>query len=178
MANQSVSMANPQEDNVDQLKLVLNLNYSTRNQLINSLNDLSAILQCDEPIPEDAKQRTCTKIDQSMRLLVYLSPFGSSQSTEKADSDVFEERISGRLAVQLPRESRSSIVSHLIDLKDAVLFEFNREAKDSLVIESRRIVDQLLSLPCKAQRSSGAVCTKVEKKEENDEPDLKKQKSR
>ena len=109
---QPANMTNQQEDkqNVDQLKLVLNLNlnYSTRNRLINSLNELSIILQCDEAIPEDAKQRTCRKIDDSMRLLVYLLPFGSSQSID--DTGVFEERISGQLTVKLPRAEKSRIV--------------------------------------------------------------------
>ena len=181
---QPANMTNQQEDkqNVDQLKLVLNLNlnYSTRNRLINSLNELSIILQCDEPIPEDAKQRTCRKIDDSMRLLVYLLPFGSSQSID--DTGVFEERISGQLTVKLPRAERSRIVSHLIDIKDAVLYDdkISRAAKESLVTENRRIIDQLLSLPCKVESNAIAKRELAEKIEDenSDEPQLKKQKSR
>lgn len=160
-------MANQQEpeENVDQLMLVLNLNHSTRSQLINSLNDLSAILQCYEPIPEDAKQRTCTKIEETILLLVNLSPFEPTQSS--CSADVFEKRISGQLIVQLPKAERSSIVAHLSDIKDVVLHDdkISREAKDSLVAENKRIIDKLLSL------------SRKDKNENGDEPTSKKQRS-
>ena len=84
------------KDQQNKLEPVLNLSYSNRHQLITSLSELTAILQCNTAIPDDAKQRTCQKIDQSMRLLVELSPFQSTAST--VDSAVlFEEKIFGQL---------------------------------------------------------------------------------
>lgn len=92
--DQSANMASEQKSedkNVDQLKLLLNMNCLEINQLIISLNELSAILQCNKAIPEDAKPRIRKRIDDTMRLLVNLSPFEPIKSSD--DSGVFEEII-------------------------------------------------------------------------------------
>lgn len=155
MAKSKESEANPKESQnkqpnkqpiAGQLKSVLNLNYSTRNQLITSLNELSAILQCNKRIPDDAKQRTRKKIDDTMRLLVDLSPFEQIRMTD--EPGLFEELVSDELTVKLSRADRSRVMNHLIDIKDAVLADelITGETRRSLVTENRRIIDQLLDL--------------------------------
>lgn len=134
--------------NADQLvEPVLNLSHSTRGQLITCLDMLSAVLQCNKPIPDDAKQRICQKIDESIRLLIELSPFKSVPSGEP--SNVFEEMISGQLTVALSVAERMSAVGHLISARGAVQFGVltaNDQTKRCLLAENRKIVVQLMDL--------------------------------
>ena len=128
---------------------VLNLSYSKRHPLINSLSELTSILQCNTTIPDDAKQRTCQKIDQSMRLLVELSPFQPTASTDGDDLDaLFEEKIFGQLTAKLSRAERSKAMNHLVDLRDAVLFDrlVSDKTKHNLMAENKRIINFLLDL--------------------------------
>ena len=166
MAEQNESV---NKQNANELKLTLNLNHSIRDQLIRSLNQLAALLQYKKPIPEDAKQRICKKIDDSMRLLVDLSPVDSTPSTEALG--VFEEMVFNQLIVQLTRAERSGIINHLVDIRDAVQFDnlVKDEVKGALVIENRRIINQLLDLPCREQNE------KSDENVSNDEPSSKKQ---
>ena len=177
-------MANSPESEGDWSGDQLKMSYSIRDRLITDLNQMSTILQCNEPIPGDAKQRTCKKIEQSILLLVSLSPFEATQLNE--ESDEFEERISEQLIAELSREDRSKILNHLIGIKDALLFghKISRAAKDSLVTENRRIIiEQLLGLPCKVESNmisgAGSAVVKSEDKNENSgEPSAKKQRGR
>ena len=153
---QPMNMTNQQEDkrNADQPELLLSLSHSTRNQLITSLNDLTIILECNTPIPEDAKQRLRKKIDASVRLLMNLMPFKSSEPTPSTDdSATFEEIIFGRSNVQLSTAERLRLISHLITVGDAVQFDslISNEAKHNLVTTNRQAIDQLLDLRCKEQ---------------------------
>lgn len=139
------------KQNADQLELPLNLTYSKRNLLITNLNDLSAILKCKKAIPEDAKQRICKKIDESIRILVELSSFKSSHFTNA--SGVFEEMVRDRLIVDLPKAESLRVVGHLMTVRDAVQFDRSTtgETKQCLVDESKQIVDQLMNLACREQ---------------------------
>lgn len=151
--DQPNNMTNQQESkdkqNADQP--VLNLNYSTRDQLIDSLNRLSAVLEYNKPIPENAKERICKKIDDSIRLLVELSPFEPAKSADL--SSVFEEIVSERLTVRLSSAKRLSAVGHLIAVRRAVQFydSVDDETKRGLIADSKKIVLQLMELPHKRQ---------------------------
>ena len=148
--NRPTNMANREKPvnsrSADQPKLVLN--YSTRSQLITTLNDLSTILECNEPIPKDAEERTCKKIEESIGLLVKLS---LPKSTPFADHSVpFEERISARLTVELPVTEQLKMVAHLMDNRIAVQFDgtpsaLTVEAKRSLISKNKQIIVQLLN---------------------------------
>ena len=126
---------------------LLILSHSTRGQLINSMNQLPAILLSNKPVPKTAKDRICKKIDESIRLLVELSSFKRSQSTDA--SGVFEDSLYGQLAVELSKADRSKAIDHLMAIRDAVQFDrlTTREAKRGLATESKQIVNQLMSLP-------------------------------
>lgn len=140
------------------VKPELVLSHSTRNQLIVTLNDLSAILQSTKSIPEDAKQRTRQKINDSMLVLLGISPFkpadqstaNSSPHNSSHSSDVFEEMLSDQLIVQVPEAEQSEILNHLMAIKEAVLSGDLSvgETKLNLMTENRRIIGYLLNLPC------------------------------
>ena len=142
----------------------LNLNYSTRDQLIGIFNQLSAILKFDEPIPRDAQQRICQKIAESVGLLVW--PFEPSQR----DGTMFEEKILSQMTVQLGRDEQSRVIKHLMVNQDAILNEqATEETKRSLATENDATVFQLLKLPCRKQSA----------KDKNDvEPASKKQRGK
>ena len=152
----------------------MNITYSIRSHLITSLNDLSTIRQYRTAIPEDAKQRICQKIDQSILSLVDLSPFESTASTDSDDSAMFEATILGQLTAKLSRAQRSKTVTHLIDLRDALLFDHlvTDETKHDLVKESKRIINLLLDLSDKEQNG------KSNKEKNDDGPPAKKQKGK
>lgn len=173
-ATEPTNMAN-EENEPNQLKL--NLNHSTRKQLFTVLNDLSAILQYNQPIPADAKQRTSKKIDDLILVLVNLSPSGPSRSSD--NSNMFEERIADQLTADLSRAERSRIVSHLIDLKDAILSSdlFTVETKRCLIDENKQMVVRLLDLPVRIQ-SDGDLPSDEDTDESNDEPVSKRQRGR
>lgn len=135
---------------VDQFS-ILYLSHSTRDQLITNFNQLSTILQCDTPIPEDAKLRIRKKIDNSVRLLMDLSPFEYISSTDP--QTVFEEILSIRLTVRLSTAARLKVIGHLIAIRDAVKFDhlIGGETKSSLIAKNREIIDQLLDLTYIAQ---------------------------
>ena len=147
----------PEDDrNVDQLKL--NLIYSARDQLLTNLIQLSAILQCNKSLPPDETQRTREKIKESVLLLMELS-FEVTLSAD--DSSWFDQ-----LTFELPRAKRSRIVTHLIDIKDAALSDglITGETKRSLLTENRRLIDELLDLPCKVQGNMIGGAGSVEEK--------------
>ena len=165
-------------DRLNQLELVLNMTHSTRGQLITNLYQLSTILQCNTAIPDDAKQRTCQKIDQSVLSLMALSPFEPTASTNGDDPTIlFEEKIFGQLTAKLSRAERSKAINHLVDLRDALLFDrlVTNETKHDLVAENKRIIDILLDLPDRDQ-----VIKSDEEKtnENNDKPLTNKQNGR
>lgn len=155
-------MANHQKSlnkrKIDQM--VLNLSHSSRHELISSLTNLSALLQSNKVIPEKVKARISEKIDDSMCLLVELSPFEPIRSTK--DSEPFEEMVFNQLIVELTRAERSAIVDHLIDIRDAVQVGglFSDEIKRDLVAESKRIINQLLELPGKGESKTDSAESK------------------
>ena len=159
----------------DPLKSALKMNFSTRNRLITNLNQVSAILQCKQPIPEDAKQRTRNKIDDAIRLLVDLSPFEPTQD----DSGEFEDLLTDQLNVELSREDRMRILIHLIEIKDVAEFDekIADETKRSLTAKNRRIISQLLEIRCCFQ---DAMTYGVRSAEDtnDDEPPSKKRMSK
>lgn len=161
----------------DQLDSVLS--HSTRTKLFATLSDLFPIIQCGQAIPDDAKQRTREKIDESIRLLLELSPFKATQS---ADSAVLEERISGQILVRLSSEKQLNMIGHLMASQKIVLFGdqiITDEIKLSLAAENKRILHQLLDLPCREQSDLvGARSVQDREKEHSDEPLTKKQKGR
>ena len=177
-------MANQQESegkqNADQPELVLNLNHFRRDQLITSLIQLDTILQFNKAIPINFnyKQVVSKKIDDSIRLLLELTPVRPTQST--SEIGIFERIINGQLMLGLTRADRSNVINHLIAVKDSVLFDglANAEIKLSLAIENRRFIDQLLDLPCREQ--IGLFCNPSARsvKEESGEPPSKKQRGR
>ena len=113
---------------------------------MNSMNRLSSILLANKPIPLDAKYRICKKIDESIRLLVELSSFKRSQSTDA--SGVFEDSLYGQLAVELSKAETLRVAGHLMAVRDAVQFDRSttREARRGLATECKQIVNQLMSL--------------------------------
>ena len=130
--NQTTSMENRQ--NAEQPEVILKLNYSTREKLIISLIQLSTILEISKPIPEDAKKRTCKIIDESIRLLVELSPFESTSSRQ--------------LVFELSRPESSKIMNHLVIIRDAVQIGrlITGPKRSGLVAENKRIINQLMDL--------------------------------
>lgn len=138
------------------------------------INQLTTILHCNKPIPSDAKQRICKRINESIRWLEdACSPFESMPSAQA--TDVFEEMISGQLFVELSRVERLSLIGHLIAVRSAVQFDVSTtdEIKRGLATENKRILHHLLDLPCKSGRSD-----EEDKSENNSEPPLNKEKGR
>lgn len=178
------SAANQQDDRqneqrlADPAELALNLNHSTRDQLFTSLNQLSSILQCSTPIPEDAKQRIRRRIDESVQLLMDLSPFEASRQLADAPG-VFEERIAGLLTVRLSVAQRLKVIGHLIAIRDAVQFDglIADVTKRALVAENRRTIEQLLDLPG-GEQSGQSEELKIENKGLDDESFQRKRASR
>ena len=142
--DQTSNMENQQDDQRNADRLILS--HSTRGQLITSMNQLSAILLANKPIPMDAKDRICKKIDESIRLLVELSPFKRTQATDA--SGVFEDSVSGQTIVELSKADRSEAIDHLVAVREAVQFDcfVGAETKRGLATENKRIVNQLMSL--------------------------------
>lgn len=134
-------------ENFGQPEPFLSLNYATRDRLMVSLNQLSAILQCDAPIPDDVKQRVRQKTEDCVRLLMDLLPFKLTPSTDS--SGVFEKMVCNRLAVQLSKAERSKMIDQLISIRQAVQFDnlTTAETKRSLVTENNRILRQLIGGP-------------------------------
>ena len=143
-ANQPESIANQQE-------VILKLNFSKRDHLVLTLNQLASILQIDKSILEDAKQETCKKIEETIQSLVKLSTSAPILSTDQqAPYGEFEKMIFGQLVVELTLEDRSRVINQLIAFKDTLLFDGSiaGEAKRrALLIENRQIINRLLDLP-------------------------------
>lgn len=173
-------MATQQDDqhDADQPDLVLNLSHFKRDQLIASFIQLNTILQCNKPMSHNFKQMLSKKMNESIRLLLELTPVMPSQSN--SDTGLLDKILSGYLVIGLSRAERSIVVNHLIAIKDAMLFEGLNpgETKLCLAIQNRQIIDQLLDLPCREQ--IGAFCDPKSVKDvnENGEPPTKKQKGR
>lgn len=131
------------------------MNFLKRDQLILTLNQLSAILQFDKPIPEEAKQRTCKKIVDTIASLVVLStsaPTLSINTDQLASYDVFEETVFGQLIFELSKADMSQMINQLIAIRDALKSDKAiPNEKRALAVENRRIIGLLLDLPCKEQ---------------------------
>lgn len=121
----------------------LKLSHFTRDQLIMSLNKFSSILQSNQPIPADSKERLCKEIDEKMHLLTELSPFEIPQSGDASDQMVFEEKIRHELVVELTSDEILNVIGHLIKVKRAVRFETlaTEEQKRKLVKENSSIIE-------------------------------------
>ena len=176
-------MEHPQESigqpNAGQFESVLNLNYCTRDKLMFNLNRLTIFLECEEAIPDDAKERICKTIDESILLLAKLSSFGPAKSAEP--SNVFEDSVSGQLIVELSRAERSRVVDHLMIAREAVAFDgsIKTENKRSLVTENKRIICQLVGLQnSEKSDSTGISGSAGDTSENNAKPALKKKKGR
>ena len=156
--DQQTSMANrPEGDqNGEQPKLVLKLNYSKRDQLFTSLNELSAILQYNQSLSDVTKQRTHEKIKESVLLLMDLPSFEATQAT--GDQAAGDSNEIDQLTFELSGEEQTRMISHLVGNQNAVTFydKMDNETKRNLVTENKRIVVQLLDLPGKAQGDFGA----------------------
>ena len=168
-SDQTTTMANQQESNVNRGGEQLKLIYSVRDQLITGLVQLSTILQCNRPLPADEKQRTREKTKESVLLLMDLSPL-------EMPPPAGDSRWVNQLTFELPGAERTRIVTHLMDIMDAVLSDrpISEETKSSLITENKRIIDQLLSLPCKVQ-DDGIADAKSNEENETGEPPSKKQ---
>lgn len=136
----------------DQPDLMLNMNCSTRDQLITSLNQLSVILQSNKPITESAKERIRNRIDKAMQILVDLSPFEPVRSLNLSDPS--DEMVFGEMIVELAKSERSKIINHLISVRDEMMFNGLTvyETKTSLFTENKRSINQLLELPIRDSR--------------------------
>ena len=147
MANQSTSITEQSEDSRSAQQMNLCLNYRTRNGLINCLVELSTILESNRPIPEDAKDRTCKKIKESIGLLAELLPFESTPSVD--DSATFEEQIAVQLTLELPSEEQVGLIKHLLENRNAVLFydKTTNQTRSSLIAENKRMIVQLMRVP-------------------------------
>ena len=152
IADQPTSMANQSEGNHSAQQANLFLSYSTRDQLVSCLNLVSTILESNQPIPEDAKQRTREKIEESAGLLMKLLPFESTPSAD--DSATFEERIAAQLTIELPSDEQTRLIKHLLANRNTVLLydKATDEAKRNLIAENGRIVVQLMNLSLKKPR--------------------------
>ena len=117
--NQTTSMEIQQDDQRNTDPLILS--HNGRDKLIGNLNRFSSILLANKSIPMDAKYRICKKIDESIRLLVELSSFKRSQSTNA--SGVFEDSLYGQLAVELSKAETLRVAGHLMAVRDAVQFD-------------------------------------------------------
>lgn len=170
--DQPVNMANQQESederNGDQLKLALS--YSSRDQLFTCLNQLSAILQCNQSLSDDSKQSIRKQIKKSILLLVDLSPFEQTSFAE--DSTVFEQ-----LTFELSGEEQTTVMNLLMNNQNAVLFDdqMSDEIKRSLVTENSQVVLQMLELPSRVHSNCGGD---LRLDEDNGEPPSKKQRGR
>ena len=138
------------------VKLVLKLNYSKRDQLFTSLNELSAILQYNQSLSDVTKQRTHEKIKESVLLLMDLPSFEATQAT--GDQAAGDSNEIDQLTFELSGEEQTRMISHLVGNQNAVTFydKMDNETKRNLVTENKRIVVQLLDLPGKAQGDFGA----------------------
>lgn len=131
----------------------LNLKHSARDQLITTLTDLSAVLQCNEPISKDAKERIRKEIDESIRLLVGLSRFELTEAN--GASAVLEEIVSDQLILGLSKAKRLKVIGHLTAIRDAVQFDVSTtdETKRSLATDNKQIINQLTELANKENGS-------------------------
>ena len=177
IADQPTNMAN-REDNrsaeqgsAEQLNILF-LPCSTRTQLITSLISLSDILQSNQPIPEDARSRTCKEIEDSILLLINLPPFMPTQPSAET---------SGGQTLKLLRAERSNLMNHLVDIKDAVQYhqKATDELKRSLIVENERMVTQLMKLPREEPKIGDAGSAEVANGDENTgEPASNRQRGR
>lgn len=152
MSSQPTKMANQQESNRGTEQPFLGLNSATRLELITSLIRLTDILQDSEPIKKESTRKI---IENTILLLFNLTPFKPT-----------------RPALKLPRTDRSSLINHLVDMKDTVLSDSKAivDVKRRLITENERVVIQLMKLsnPEASDLASGA-------RSENGEPASKRQ---
>lgn len=165
VSQRSTNMENQQngnQPNIDQPELILS--HSMRDRLFNTLTRLSTILQCNKPIPKDAKERIGQKINEAVLLLMNLSPsFKPPESA--AHSDVFEETISDWLTIDISRPERTKIIDQLISIKDALGSSITDEIRSSLIAGNGRIIVQLLNMQCK-ERYGRQICGRYEQHSE------------
>ena len=170
---------NPQEttQNAGQPELVLDMSHFQRDQLITSLIKFDTVLQLNKPTLTVQNKRTMSRqIVESISFLLELTPIALAQSTNR--SVVLEGILNGHLIIGLAREERSRVVNHLIALKDAVMSDqlASAELKIRLAIENRKIINQLLNLPCR--EGSGLFCEPRPAQNSSNKPSAKKQESR
>lgn len=167
-SKESEGKANERQDkrNVGQPKLALS--SSSRDRLCNSLNQLSAILQSNQPLSDAAKQRARAKIKECILLLVDLSSFEATSSANESPENpsVFEP-----LTYELSGAEQTQVMNVLMTNQNVILFDdtMTDEAKRNLAAENQRIVVQLLELPCRVN-SDGDL------RSNNAEPPSKRQK--
>ena len=155
MSDQPTGMANQLDDasSVEQTNLFLS--YSTRDQLIGCLNLVSIIMESKEPIPEDAKSRTCKKIEESIGLLTKLLPFKPTASVDQ--SATFEERIAANRTFELLFEDQTLLINHLLTNRNAVLFsdKIVDESRSTLIATNNRMIVQLIGVPHEEPMAGG-----------------------
>lgn len=94
------------------------------------------------------------------------------------------DQFGDRLTVELPRAERSRIITHLMNVRDVALSDrpIIGATKRSLESENKRIINQLLDLPCKVQRDmvGGSSSTEeiIDENENTGEKPLKRQRGR
>ena len=169
MANHSTSMSDQSENSRSAQQTNFFLNYATRDQLIGCLNVVSAMLQSNEPIPEDARRRTCEKIQKSTVSLTTLLPFKPTAFVDQ--SATFEERIAAQLTIELPFEEQSSLIKHLLANRNTLLFydQTTDQDKRNLINENKRIVVRLMEVPREepSERLGDGRSPEVETEDEN-----------
>lgn len=164
-------MANQQDADPIGEQLKLKLVYLARDQLFTGLNQLSAVLQCNRPLSADDEQIIHKQMEKCILLLVSLS----SKSTQCPDgSSLFD-----KLTFELTGAERSKIVTYLMNIKEVLLCDklIADETKRGLIAENKRIIDQLLDLPCEVQDEIAGAAGSVEE-EDTGEPPSKKRKGK
>lgn len=117
----------------------LNMNYSTREQLINTLSRLSAVLRSGQPIPLDVQQRTCQNIGNA--IISVISPTASDVTANS------ENRILNQITFQVSGAEQAGIIKQLIANQNAMLDEqATEETKQKLAADNGALVLQLLDL--------------------------------
>ena len=139
------NMANQQIVNQKKPNESLKLSNSTRNRLAASLDRLNTVLKSGKPISDAAKQSLGRSIDQLIQALVELPPVDSPANIIN-DSVVVDRIMAGRITFTMPKAERSAMIIHLVNVKDAVIFN-DSVTLNSLIAENKKIFDGFLELP-------------------------------
>lgn len=177
-ANQTNNVANRLEANSNvQRSNFLELKCSIRTQLANNLMRLSDILQEEKPLAKKSLKDGRKMTRDSILLLVDLSPFKPSAK-------------SSAQMLKLQATERIDLISHLINIKDAVLSNQEDDEEDesseeeddestedadeieSLIIETEKIILKLMKLRQESNDLAGGSARSAV------EPASKRQRSR